>query len=161
MLSDAPGGKPDVILIGTGSEVSLCMEACGKDEGRRRESPRRQHAVMGIVEKQDEAYKESVLRRNRDRACLRRNGLDLRLGTLRRAQRAIDRHAHASALRRPLKDLLKKFGFTVSRGSRGTKGHRRVEIDFFRSRRRVISSSHTCEQATLLESDLAISGGAS
>jgi transketolase len=26
VLADAPGGKPDVILIGTGSEVSLCVE---------------------------------------------------------------------------------------------------------------------------------------
>jgi len=25
VLSDAPGGKPDVILIGTGSEVGLCV----------------------------------------------------------------------------------------------------------------------------------------
>ncbi len=27
VLADAPGGKPDVILIGTGSEVSLCLQA--------------------------------------------------------------------------------------------------------------------------------------
>jgi len=27
VLADAPGGKPDVILIGTGSETSLCVEA--------------------------------------------------------------------------------------------------------------------------------------
>jgi len=27
VLSDAPGGRPDVILIGTGSEVSLCLAA--------------------------------------------------------------------------------------------------------------------------------------
>src|SRR5215467_8119785 len=30
VLSDAPGGKPDVILIGTGSEVSLCVQAAEK-----------------------------------------------------------------------------------------------------------------------------------
>ena len=28
VLADAPDGKPDVILIGTGSETSLCVEAC-------------------------------------------------------------------------------------------------------------------------------------
>ena len=27
MLADAPGGKPQVILIGTGSELSLCVAA--------------------------------------------------------------------------------------------------------------------------------------
>src|ERR1700732_3493491 len=27
VLADAPGGNPDVILIGTGSEVSLCVDA--------------------------------------------------------------------------------------------------------------------------------------
>ncbi|MCC6126873.1 MAG: transketolase [Pirellulales bacterium] len=30
ILADAPDGKPDVILIGTGSEVSLCAAACEK-----------------------------------------------------------------------------------------------------------------------------------
>ena len=30
MLADAPSGKPEVILIGTGSEVSLCVAAYEK-----------------------------------------------------------------------------------------------------------------------------------
>jgi len=30
VLADAPNGKPDVILIGTGSELSLCVEAQGQ-----------------------------------------------------------------------------------------------------------------------------------
>ena len=30
IMADAPGGKPDVILMGTGSEVSLCVEAYEK-----------------------------------------------------------------------------------------------------------------------------------
>lgn len=30
VLSDPPGGKPEVILIGTGSEVALCLEAAGR-----------------------------------------------------------------------------------------------------------------------------------
>ena len=30
VLADAPNGKPDVILIGTGSELSLCVEARGQ-----------------------------------------------------------------------------------------------------------------------------------
>ena len=34
MLADAPDGKPEVILIGTGSEVSLCVAAYEKLVGR-------------------------------------------------------------------------------------------------------------------------------
>src|SRR5207245_1837552 len=30
VLADAPGGKPDVILIGTGSELSICVDAYEK-----------------------------------------------------------------------------------------------------------------------------------
>ncbi len=47
VLADAPGGKPDVILLGTGSEVSLCVEAYEKlkSEGHRR--ARGEHAFVG------------------------------------------------------------------------------------------------------------------
>ncbi len=49
VLADAPGGKPDVILMATGSEVGLCRERVrGAGQGRR-EGPRGQHAVVGAV----------------------------------------------------------------------------------------------------------------
>jgi transketolase len=61
ILADAPGGKPDVILMGTGSEVSLCVEAYEKLklEG----VPARVVSMPSwdIFERQDAAYKESVL----------------------------------------------------------------------------------------------------
>ena len=49
VMADAERGKPEVILIGTGSEVALCVEAYEalKQEGVAR--ARRQHAVVGIV----------------------------------------------------------------------------------------------------------------
>jgi transketolase len=61
VLADAPGGEPHVILIGTGSEVSLCVEAFERlaDEGvsaRVVSMP-----SWELFEAQDEAYKESVL----------------------------------------------------------------------------------------------------
>src|SRR5208282_6604819 len=61
ILADAPSGKPDVILMGTGSEVSLCVEAYErlKEEGiaaRVVSMP-----SWDIFEKQSPAYKESVL----------------------------------------------------------------------------------------------------
>ena len=47
VLRDADGGDPELILIGTGSEVSLCLEAADALDGRAR--PRGQHAVHGHV----------------------------------------------------------------------------------------------------------------
>jgi len=47
VLADPPGGRPDVILIGTGSEVALCLQSGpGAGEGRHR-GARRQHARPG------------------------------------------------------------------------------------------------------------------
>ena len=61
VLADADDGKPDVILIGTGSEVSLCLEArdlLAKDKIKARvvSMPCRE-----LFDAQDEAYRESVL----------------------------------------------------------------------------------------------------
>ena len=47
VLRDADGGDPELVLIGTGSEVSLCLEAA--DAARRCPRPRREHAVHGHV----------------------------------------------------------------------------------------------------------------
>jgi transketolase len=61
VLADAPDGKPDVILIGTGSEVSLCLAArdlLAKEKIKARvvSMPCRE-----LFDAQDEAYRESVL----------------------------------------------------------------------------------------------------
>ena len=48
MLSDAEGGAPDVILIGTGSEVGLCVKAQEKLKDRS-EGARSQHAELESV----------------------------------------------------------------------------------------------------------------
>ena len=47
ILADAEGGKPQVILIGTGSELSLCVDAYEKLKAGWHSRPRRQHAVVG------------------------------------------------------------------------------------------------------------------
>ncbi|HSM77851.1 MAG TPA: transketolase C-terminal domain-containing protein, partial [Bryobacteraceae bacterium] len=61
ILSDAAGGAPEVILIGTGSEVSLCVKA----QGALKEKGVRARVVSmpswNLFEAQDEAYRESVL----------------------------------------------------------------------------------------------------
>ena len=47
VLADAPDGKPDVILIGTGSEAFTLCGRLRTAHRRRRQSPCRQHAFVG------------------------------------------------------------------------------------------------------------------
>src|SRR5580692_4401414 len=61
VLADAPGGKPEVILVGTGSEVSLCVEAYEKLKAEGVQARVVSMPSWEIFERQDTAYKESVL----------------------------------------------------------------------------------------------------
>ena len=61
ILSDAEGGKPDVILIGTGSEVSLCVGAREKLKEAGVKARVVSMPSMNLFDAQDAAYKESVL----------------------------------------------------------------------------------------------------
>jgi transketolase len=112
VLADASTGKPDVILLGTGSEVSLCIEAYEKLKAEGIQARVVSMPSWDIFEQQDTAYKESVLpssvtaRVSVEMAATfgweRYVGLKGRkIGMLRFG---------ASA---PLKDLLKFFGFTA------------------------------------------------
>jgi len=61
VLADAQGGKPQLILIGTGSELSLCVEAYEKLTA---EGVRARVVSMpspDIFEQQEQAYRNSVL----------------------------------------------------------------------------------------------------
>ena len=64
VLADAPGGKPDVILLGTGSELSLCVEAYEKLKTEGIKARVVSMPSWEIFEQQDAAYKESVLPSN-------------------------------------------------------------------------------------------------
>ena len=59
VLRDAEGGDPEVILIGTGSEVSLCLEAADALRGLRVRVV--SMPCMDTFTKADEAYREQVL----------------------------------------------------------------------------------------------------
>ncbi len=61
ILSEAEGGKPDVILIGAGSEVSLCVEAQKKLKDYGVKARVVSMPSMNLFEQQDEKYRESVL----------------------------------------------------------------------------------------------------
>ncbi|HEV3511721.1 MAG TPA: transketolase, partial [Candidatus Sulfotelmatobacter sp.] len=61
VLADAPGGKPDVILMATGSELSLCVDAYEKLKSEGIKARVVSMPSWEIFEQQDAAYKESVL----------------------------------------------------------------------------------------------------
>jgi transketolase len=110
ILADSPGADPDVILIGTGSEVSLCLQAY---EQLTKDGVRARVVSMPsweLFDDQDENYRESVLpSRVKARVSVEqasdfgwtkytgRSGHNIGIKTF-----------GASA---PLKQLLKKFGF--------------------------------------------------
>jgi len=111
-LSDAPGGKPDVILIGTGTEVSLCVAAQEKLAAEVVKSRVVSIPSFELFEKQDAAYKESVL----PAAVTARVSVEMAstFGWERYAGakgKIIGMRSFGASA--PLKDLLPKFGFTV------------------------------------------------
>jgi transketolase len=59
VLRDADGGAPEVILIGTGSEVSLCLEAADALDGVRVRVV--SMPCMDAFAEADEGYREQVL----------------------------------------------------------------------------------------------------
>jgi transketolase len=114
VLSDAPGGKPDVILMGSGSEVSLCVEAGEKLNAAGIKTRVVSMPSWELFERQDAAYKESVLpasvsaRVSVEMAST--FGWERYVGP--KGKMIGMRSFGASA---PLKDLLKKFGIETDK----------------------------------------------
>jgi transketolase len=112
VLADAPGGKPDVILLGTGSEVSLCVDAYEKLKTEGIKARVVSMPSWEIFDQQDAAYKESVLpasvtaRVSIEMAAT--FGWERYVGL---KGRKIGMHRFGASA--TLKDLLKFFGFTV------------------------------------------------
>jgi transketolase len=111
VMADAQNGKPAVILIGTGSEVSLCAEVYEtlKQEG----IPARVVSMPSweLFERQEQVYRDSVLPPDViARVSVEEGsviGWDRYVGA---AGAKIGMHTFGASA--PLKDLLKKFGFT-------------------------------------------------
>ena len=61
VLKDAPGGKPDCILIGTGSEVQLCLDAAAKLADAGVKARVVSMPSWDLFTEQDAAFQESVL----------------------------------------------------------------------------------------------------
>jgi transketolase len=112
VLADAPGGKPDVILMGTGSEVSLCVEAYEKLKTEGIKARVISMPSWEIFERQSASYKESVLP----------SSVTARVSVEMAATFGWERYVgpkgrmigmHRFGASAPLKDLLKFFGFTA------------------------------------------------
>jgi transketolase len=111
VLADLGGAPPKIILIGTGSEVSLCIAAAERlaADG----VPARVVSMPSweLFERQDEAYREQVLP----------DAIGARVAVEQAAtigwDRYVGRHGAVVGMRTfgtsaPLKDVLTKFGFT-------------------------------------------------
>jgi transketolase len=114
VLADAPGGKPELILMGTGSEVSLCVDAYEKLTAEGIKARVVSMPCWEIFEEQDAAYQERVLpsdvtaRVSVEMAAT--FGWERYVGP---KGRSIGMHRFGASA--PIKDLLKYFGFTVDK----------------------------------------------
>jgi len=111
ILADAANGKPDVVLMGSGSEVSLCV---GVYEQLKTEGIRARVVSMpswDVFEKQSEEYKKQVLPPDvKARVSVEAAstfGWERYVGA---KGKMVGMHSFGASA--PLKDLLKKFGFT-------------------------------------------------
>lgn len=114
VLADAPGGKPDVILMATGSEVHLCVEAYEKLKAEGINARVVSMPSWEIFERQDAAYKQSVFPAN----------VTARVSVEMAATLGWERYVgpkgkmlgmHTFGASAPLKDVLKKFGFVTDK----------------------------------------------
>jgi transketolase len=120
VLADAAGGKPDIILIGTGSEVSLCLAArellaAEKIDARVVSMPCRE-----LFDAQDDTYRESVLP----------SSIEARVAVEEATPIGWDRYAGPKGiilgvdtfgLSAPLKVVSEHFGFTPERVAKAAK----------------------------------------
>ena len=114
VLSDAEGATPDVILIGSGSEVHLCLSAKEQLESEGIKVRVVSMPCTGIFEEQDEAYRASVLP----------SGVRARVTCEAASTMGWDRYAGLDGecigmttfgASGPAKDVAKFFGFTPER----------------------------------------------
>jgi transketolase len=112
ILADAPNGNPDVLLLATGSEVALCVQAY---EQLVREGIKARVVSMPcwrLFEAQDQSYRDGVLLPNvKARISVEEGstfGWERYVGE---TGESLGMHFFGASA--PLKSLLNKFGFTV------------------------------------------------
>ncbi len=111
IVADAEGGKPEVLLIGTGSEVQHCVAAYETLKGEGIKARVVSMPSWELFERQDQSYKDQVLPPE----------VKARVTIEQGATFGWERYAggtgtvigmHSFGASAPLKDLLKKFGFS-------------------------------------------------
>ncbi|APA88841.1 transketolase [Paraburkholderia sprentiae WSM5005] len=112
VLADAPGGsKPEVILMATGSELSICVDVYEKLKSEGIAARVVSMPSWDIFEREDSAYQESVLPAD----------VEARVAVEQAASLGWDRYTgrlgaqivmHTFGASAPIADLKKKFGFT-------------------------------------------------
>ena len=112
ILSDAADGKPDVLLLATGSEVSLCTSAQEKLKDQGVQARVISMPSWKLFEDQDEAYRESVIP----------SSIRARVSVEQAARFGWERYVGIDGARigmrtfgesAPLQKLVQKFGFTI------------------------------------------------
>ena len=112
VLADAAGGKPDVILMASGSELSLCVDAYEKLKAEGVKARVVSMPSWELFEQQDATYKASVLPPDVSARVA------VEMGSPFGWERYTGPKGKILGMRRfgasaPLKDLLKKFGFSA------------------------------------------------
>jgi transketolase len=111
VLADPPDKRPDVILIGTGSEVALCLQAAEILAGEKIAARVVSLPSWELFDRQDEDYRESVLPK----------AIKARVAVEAASPRGWERYTGAEGVMlgmyrfgasAPLKEILKAFGFT-------------------------------------------------
>jgi transketolase len=120
VLADAEGGQPEVILMATGSEVSLCISVY---EQLKAEGTRARVVSMpswDIFEKQSEDYKRQVLppevKARVSVEAASTFGWERYVGA---SGKIVGMHSFGASA--PLKDVMNKFGFTVDKVAEATR----------------------------------------
>ena len=114
ILADAEDGKPDVLLLGTGSEVSLCVGAYEKLKAEGVKARVVSMPSWELFDDQDQAYQDHVLPPDvTARVSVEQASVFGWAKYVGRSGASIGMRSFGASA--PLKDLLHEFGFTVDR----------------------------------------------
>ncbi|SPJ32042.1 transketolase [Kushneria phyllosphaerae] len=114
VLKDAEGGQPEMILIATGSEVGLAMDAAKELEGKGKKVRVVSMPCTSAFDEQDEAYRESVL----PNSVRKRMAIEAAIPSTWYKYVGLDGHVFGMTTygeSGKAGDLFKHFGFTVEK----------------------------------------------
>jgi transketolase len=114
ILAEAPGGKPDVLLMASGSEVSLCVEAYERLAAQGIRCRVISMPCWELFDDQDSDYRERVLPRSvTARVSVEQASVFGWAKYVGQDGQSIGMRSFGASA--PLKDLQQEFGFTVER----------------------------------------------